>query len=217
MNTRGIVKKVSELLMAIAMVVGFSAMAHADLTVVGTGTMQGVSGSYQLIYDSGQNITWLDYSAPINSWNNQVAWASGLTVNVNGVNISGWSLPTTVDNQSSYGIQPSPTSSEMAYLYYTELGDTGYPQSGYGLTNAGPFKNLNAADIYWSGTEYSGHPGNAWVFNFGGGAQGEGDEVNYANALAVHPGDVVPTPIPGTMLLFGSGLGGLIGMKRRRG
>ncbi len=35
---------------------------HADLTVVGMGSMQGVSGSYQLIYDNVLNITWYDYT-----------------------------------------------------------------------------------------------------------------------------------------------------------
>jgi hypothetical protein len=35
--------------------------AHADLLVSGMGTIKGVTGSYQLIYDTDLNITWLDY------------------------------------------------------------------------------------------------------------------------------------------------------------
>ena len=96
MNRQVIVKKVFKLLVAMLIVVGFSAMAQADLKVVGTGTMQGVTGSYQLIYDSVQNITWLDYTAPATIWGNQVAWAQNLTVNFNGWLYSGWNLPTTV-------------------------------------------------------------------------------------------------------------------------
>jgi len=111
MNGKGIIKKVSKILGAMVMLMGFSAMAHADwsnyLTVVGEGTILGSSGSsYQLIYDRVQDITWLDYTnigeggpAPVveHSWENQVAWAQNLNIVYNNQNITGWRLPTTVD------------------------------------------------------------------------------------------------------------------------
>jgi len=52
MNRKELVKKVSELLIAMIIVVSFSAMAHADLTVVGTGyiTNDPTQTQYQLIY-----------------------------------------------------------------------------------------------------------------------------------------------------------------------
>jgi hypothetical protein len=89
MNIKEVAKKFLESVIAIVMVVSFSATTRADLTVVGTGVMQGVSGSYQLIYDSAQNITWLDYSAPQNTWQNQVNWVQNLTVNFNGQKFTG--------------------------------------------------------------------------------------------------------------------------------
>jgi len=205
------------LLAAMLMVVGFSGMAHASLSVVGEGTINGGTTDYQLIYDSAQNITWFDYTAPRTTWQNQENWALGLTVNVSGQNITGWSLPTTVDNAASSNYPPNPTSSQMAYLYYTDLGNT----TSSGLANTGPFKNLKA-NVYWSGTEYSGDPGNAWYFFADYGIQGVNVEGNYYDGLAVLPGNIAteygtPTPIPGTVLLFGSGLAGLVGIKRRLG
>jgi len=235
MKTSRIVKKLSELLMAMVMVVGFTAMAQADLTVVGTGTFNGgtgentVNGGYQLIYDSAQNITWLDYSY-CHVWQNSVNWAQNLVVNFNGQNVSGWSLPSTVDGPLNWSYNGTTsegynnTSSEMGYLYYTELGNKGYydkngnPQSGYGFANTAPFKNLYG-NAFWSGTEYSADPLSAWVFGTVYGNQGVTSKSYAYYALAVLPGDVAatPTPIPAAALLLGSGLSGLIGMMRRRG
>src|SRR4030065_69711 len=68
------------------------------------------------------------------------------------------------------------TGSEMGNLYYTELGNLGYcdtagncPQPSFGLTNTGPFTNLEAS-YYWSGTEYAPNVF-SWVFNFYDGGQ----------------------------------------------
>jgi len=203
MNRKGIVKNAAgavsagaELLIAMAMVVSFSAMAHADLSVVGSGTIQGGSGSYQLIYDSALNITWLDYSAPLNTWQNQVDWAAGLTVNFNGRNITGWSLPITVDNDSSIGWNI--TSSQLGHLFYTELGNKemydvrGTYQPGGGLTNTGPFKNL-AAYLYWSGTASAS---GVWTFDTWNGHQDIFTTGYFGTALAVLPGNIAAEGTP---------------------
>ena len=204
------------LLVAMLMVVVFSAMAHADLTVVGTGTMAGVAGSYNLIYDSAQNITWLDYLAPVNTWQNQMAWAQNLAVNFKGQNVTGWSLPTAVDDGSypnnfsfngttSYGYNN--TSSQMGYLFYTDLGNKGYydkngnPQSGWGLTNTRPFKSLIALSTsgnsgYLSSTGDAARPDLEWVFGFTYGDQTMYYKTNASVALAVHPGNIVATTPP---------------------
>jgi len=206
MNRQGIGKKGSfftELFIAMVIVVCFSAVARADLKVVGSGYMVGdpTQTQYQLIYDSAQNITWLDYTNSLNTWQNQVNWASGLTVNFKSQSLTGWSLPTTVDSSSSMNNPCPPTSSQMAYLYYTDLGN----QGGVGLTNVGPFKNLSQ-NIYWSGTVLSSNPLYAWAFDFELYSANAGLQIQPATwytggaALAVLPGDiateVTPTPAP---------------------
>lgn len=85
---------------------------------------------------------------------------------------------------------PDSIGSEMAYMFYVELGNLGFcniygscEQPGYGLSNSGPFINLMADHgqyhFYWSGTEYF-WDGNvewpttnkAWFFRFANGFQG---------------------------------------------
>jgi hypothetical protein len=116
--------------------------------------------------------------------------------------------------------------SEMAYLFYNTLGNKGLcdpllstvttcsePQPGWGLTNTGPFSNVQP-DSYWSATEYVPDTGDAWYFYFDKGAQdGEGNGAIYY-AWAVRSGDVAAVPIPAAIWLLGSGLIGLVGIAR---
>jgi hypothetical protein len=115
--------------------------------------------------------------------------------------------------------------SEMGHLFYESLRNKGYyaedgtnPQPGWGLTNTGDFDNLQAGR-YWSGTLYSPNTDQDyyWVFDFWTGFQpGAYPEITYYDALAVRPGDVSfnPVPIPSTLWLLGSGLIGLVGIRR---
>ena len=88
------------------------------------------------------------------------------------------------------------TASEMAHLFFNTLGDKGYcdpststdstcsgPQTGWGLTNTGPF--INVMSVYWSATEYAPDAGSAWVFGFGGGGQVAGGKAGGGIAWAV--------------------------------
>ncbi len=200
----------------------FGCLAILALSVTVPGHAELINNGNGLIYDTGLNITWYDYSYQ-GSWNNAMSWAASLSVtDAEGNSITGWRLPhgTTVggfDNNAS----------EMGYLFYTELGNkslvdcmdsNGNIQPGYGLVNAGPFTNLKA-DGYWEDIS------NSWGFGFAFGFEGPYEfyyysEVGSAYALAVHDGDisgevVAPTPIPGAIFLFGPGLVGLAALRRR--
>ena len=239
-------KRTCSLLAAILLVLGFAATAQATLILRGKGTS--AYGTYNLIYDDDLDITWYDYMGPsptsagmddMYNWQNQVNWASWLSVTFGSNTYTDWRLPETVDGPYSWGYDGTTTagynitSSEMGHLFYTELGNLGVydtagnPQSGYGFNNTGPFQNL-IDSVYWSGTEHSAVPGSekAWVFSFNVGEQTLQHRSIWYYALAVHPGDVsagagsggggpAPIPEPSTWLLIGAGLLRLVGYRAR--
>jgi hypothetical protein len=204
-------------------VVGFSSIACAGLTLIGTASYNG--NNYNLIYEDDQGLIWLDYSNRLCAgWDDCVKWAAGLntggsvTCKFNpGVAVSwsgDWRLPKTMDGERHYGYDGSTTagynitSSEMGHLFYKSLGDSGwYDAKGkklagwggdavWGLKKKGPFSHLYP-DFYWSGTEYSIYDQRAWAFNFNFGSQSNGAFKSIGNyaALAVRPGKVTTTTV----------------------
>ncbi len=163
------------------------------------------------------------------SWDNAVAWVDGLEYydSVRGVIWTDWRLPTILDGPDVYGWDGTTTrgyniiTSEMGYMYYENLGNLGYrstdgtyPQPGYGLNNTDLFDNLQSY-TYWSGTDYNSNSNYAWYFNFRGGGQFPLTKNNTYNAWAVHDGDIGAVPIPSSIWLLGSGLLGLVGVRRK--
>lgn len=218
----------------ILLMAGMAGVSAAALTTIGTGTYGG--SEYRLIYDSGSNLTWLDYTKGDQLWLNQMTWAASLNApgvisyNLNpGVSMkwSGdWRLPDTVDGPDNFSYDGTTsvgyniTSSELGHLFYDELGNLGrYDTSGnsrifYGLDNTGDFDNL-VETWYWSGTDYGGDPDDAWIFNFYAGNQDRFVKDWIAHyAISVRPGQLVP--IPGTFGLLVFGLAGLISLKLHR-
>ncbi|HLD13726.1 MAG TPA: hypothetical protein VJB18_03320 [Burkholderiales bacterium] len=168
---------------------GVSTLAHAA-SVSGQGTwettlqgrdLDGSLSTFEAYYDTSLNITWLanaNYAGAVMNWTNANVWAAAL--NPYGSGITGWRLPTVTDTGTSgcnfaytgtdCGYNVDTATGEMAHMFYTTLGDKAYyntsgiaPQAGWGLTNTGPFSNVQSHD-YWSATEYAPNTSYAWYF-----------------------------------------------------
>ena len=160
--------------LALLMAVVISPAGAALLTNIGTAQINGGGTTYNLIYDSGTSLFWLDYTHGVDTWQNQVNWATNLVLTnvltpgktIQWTNPT-WRLPTTVPAVSGY----NRTGSEMGHLYYTDLGLTqGNGVTGVGSANQLPFTKL-VPGWYWSGTEHAVYPSMAWAFDTSDGGQ----------------------------------------------
>jgi hypothetical protein len=165
-----------------------------------------------------------DVSTGAMNWFAAQAWVNYLNT-IRYAGSSQWALPTTIDNAySSEGFQmPTNTirwSSELAALFYNELGQD--PLSNvkfFHNSNYELFSNMQEG-TYWSGTESADLPFLAWSFSNMGGYQLRRDKNTPSYfALATSPGLLVapaPVPVPGAAWLLGSGVMGLLGLRRRK-
>lgn len=228
---------------AFALTVALSTSLHAA-SISGQGTwestlqgrdLDGTLSTFEAYYDTSLNITWLanaNYAGTVMTWSSANTWAGSL--NPYGSGITGWRLPTVTDTGASgcdlayagtdCGYNVNTATGEMAHLYYTTLGDKAYyntsgggPQAGWGLTNTGPFSNVQSTD-YWSATEYAPNTLYAWSFGNDFGVQYNYGKTSSLYAWAVHAGDVGASavPVPAAVWLFGSGLLGLVGVSGKR-
>jgi hypothetical protein len=205
--------------------------------LIGTAQAALIDRGNGLIYDDVLDVTWLhdaNYAQTSGyhvsgrmSWFDSMAWAAGLEYG----GYDDWRLPTTAQPDSSCSEQINPdawygygcTGSEVGYMFSTNLG--GMARSSI-LSASDPngyldlFDNLHASP-YWSGTTVSSDtepgPYAAWYFSTSDGYQDyarKSSPVNYA--WAVRSGDVAVVPVPGTALLLGTGLAGLLGVGRQQ-
>ena len=179
------------------------------------------------------------------NWTAANAWAAGLSYfdSVRSVTWTDWRLPTVgpVGAVFDYGFSNNGTTdvgtgntsqnSEMAYMYYVNLGNLGYctpdngnptscvAQAGWGLAHSAPFVNLQSY-VYWSGTAFAPDPAHlAWFFYANFGNQDVSLQYDEFFAWAVRPGDVAAAgavPEPMSLALLGAGLAGLALGRRRR-
>ena len=171
------------------------------------------------------------------TWNTAQSWIGAMNT-ANYLGFSDWRLSTVTDigapgqsgswydGTGDHGYNTASTG-EMAHLWYDELGNKGYadtagnyPQPGWGLTNTGPFSNVQSG-YYWSGTEYALDSNVAWVFNTGNGSQIAWGKGSGMRAWAVRDGNsvavsAVPEPATYAMLLAGLGLLGFTARRRSR-
>ena len=215
-------KTLTVFLFAMVLVFGLLGNANASLTTIGTATYMG--NDYNLIYEDDSvdgGLVWLDYTKSSDQWQMQVNWASGLggclTVNLlpgftTDIDWStGWRLPLTQDQTGGFSYMEK--GSEMSHLCHTSLGNIAWDLPGYGLYNTFEFNNLDNGHYYWTGTENTQYPTDAWDFLFAVGYQHYGTKDHHLLAMAVRPGTIDAVPIPSAVWLFGSGLIGLIGFR----
>jgi hypothetical protein len=197
-------------------------MADANLAASNSFGVTGICTTALSFCDGAGTMSWITAQ----SWIGAMNTAAYLGTN-------DWRLPTVKDtgalgcviyafNGTNCGYNVSLSTSEMAHMFHSTLGNLAYYNSsgsgthlGWGLTNTGPFSNLQPY-FYWSGTEYAPDPNDAWDFTFYDGAQGYSSKAILAYAWAVTDGDALATvPVPAAFWLFGSALA-LMGVMRRK-
>lgn len=184
-----------------------------------------------MIYDSEQNLTWLQDWNTIGfaDWTTANKWANDL---VHG-GYSDWRLPvtnTTVSSNcgSNFSLGGAPsywgfgcTGSELGHMFYTNFG--GHPtqsvldQTGdtaQQMANLAMFKNV-ASYAYWSGTAYAPNPDSVWYFGTSDGAQFLVNKNVPFFAVAVRAGDVSAVPEPQSYAMLLAGLAVLTFLGRR--
>jgi hypothetical protein len=178
-------------------------------TISNTPNFLSPTGTYSLAssinFSIDGRVTWFGAMAFINYLN---------STNYAGSNQ--WRLPTVANTSFGTNTATNGTTAgdELTELFYSELGGT----ANRAIPNTATFDN-EQANAYWSGTEYASDPRGAWGFFTNGGAQGFDFKNRGYYAWAVSPGQIAApsaVPIPAAAWLFGSGLVGLAGMRRRK-
>jgi hypothetical protein len=152
------------------------------------------------------------------TWYGAMAFISYL----NSTNYAGsnqWRLPTVANTAIGFNTATNGTAAgdELVELFYSELGG----QVRYFIPDTATFDNEQAY-LYWSGTEHASNTNNAWYFQTSNGYQRSSGKFNQLYAWAVSPGQITTTstpsavPVPAAAWLFGSGIVGLAGLRRRK-
>ncbi|MDP8567581.1 Lcl domain-containing protein [Methylophilus aquaticus] len=169
---------------------------------------------------SGYTVSASDFSAILG----QTTWygANAFISYLNSINYAGsnqWRLPGVVNTSIGTNTATNGTTAgdELVELFYSELSGT----ANSAIPNTTTFDNEQAW-AYWSGTEYAPIPNYAWNFYNNIGLPDGRKKNSWYYAWAVTSGQIVSSstpsavPIPAAAWLFGSGLAGLAGLRRRK-
>lgn len=207
----------------------FTSMASATLLKIGTATLNygfGDVGEFQLLWDEGEDLVWLDYTKSSANWGTVYMWAKNLDQNLT-LNLSAvyemvtpddaeWRLPYRGD---------SILTSEMGHMFYTSVGfvrqlnddDRLIPFTKTTL-NSKEFDNLEAGG-YWTEGESSSYSDQPQSFNTAYGSISNSSTIGPRYGIAVldaQVSQVSAVPVPGTIGLLSFGILGLAGIIRRQ-
>ena len=224
-----------------------SALASACLlgAVTANAALSSVMGG-KVVNDTDLNISWLA-DANLPATNTFGVGSIGATGAMDGFNVynwinamnaanylgfNNWRLPSTTDiggsgcpslttfSGGTCGYNVDPNTSEMAHLFYIELGNNasfdtaGHPQSG-GLVNSGPFSNFQTGAYYHSSL-VAGNASAEWRFSFRDGLQTADLRGFNLYTMVVRDGQVSAVPEPVEAWMFEAGLLVLVGVARKR-
>ncbi len=175
-------------------------------SIVAAGAANGITVT-AANFNSNGTTTWLGTLAYV-SYLNSISYGGS----------NQWYLPTVANTTVGYNTATNGTAKgdELVELFYSELNGT----ANNAIPNTSTFDNEQAT-VYWSGTEFA--PGHivAWYFGANRGNLNRNVKNNLMYAWAVSPGQIntaTPSavPVPAAAWLFGSGLLGLVGLRRRK-
>jgi hypothetical protein len=204
-----------------------------------------------MLYDNVLNVTWLQDANYIRtsgfhpsgalSWQQASEWIGNLAFG----GYTDWRLPqtrplsgnqafdfnTSNDGSTDVGFNITSPQSELAYMYYVNLGlkgalsRSGAPQPDFGIFgdgsvggtgDVGLVRNL-VSTHYWYGTQVAGPTVCCASFTFrtNNGFQEVASQGAIFYSWAVRDGDVTPVPVPGSAMLMLSALAGFALLRRK--